>query len=303
MELFSQQAEGKLVSLSLAEGEDLTGERAEAVIAANADAQVVLSDAQGRTVILPPGTVEREADLQSLLPALPEKLEPGQTVIRVDGEGNRTPVILSLVEEGKVLFVAEKGCTYEIEEAATDFTDLKKTRWSRAGVDFASARGLMKGTGNGAFSPKDKANRAAVVTTLSRLMGEEPQPEKGKPWHAPYMEWSVEAGLTDGTEPKAKVTRQELVTMLWKCAGTPEVFGDTPEFTDAGSVAEDARVAVEWAASNGILKGKTGAEGAYIDPEGLVSREELAVFLQRFVACLLEEQTTRPVPKKIVTKK
>lgn len=90
-------------------------------------------------------------------------------------------------------------------------------------------------------------------------------------------------GLMEGTgadtfSPDAAVTRGQVVTILWRMAGSPAV-NFAMDFSD---VTEDTRCAeaIRWAASEGIAKGF--ADGSF-GQDVYVSREQLAAFLYREV--------------------
>lgn len=77
--------------------------------------------------------------------------------------------------------------------------------------------------------------------------------------------WAVHKGITVGTaettfSPDAKCTRAQIITFLWRAAGSPEPKGACP-FTDvpAGSYYEKA---VTWAAEQGMVSGDTFAPNA-----------------------------------------
>ena len=90
-------------------------------------------------------------------------------------------------------------------------------------------------------------------------------------------------GLMEGTgadtfSPDAAVTRGQVVTILWRMAGSPAV-NFAMDFSD---VTEDTRCAeaIRWAASEGIAQGF--ADGSF-GQDVYVSREQLAAFLYREV--------------------
>lgn len=73
------------------------------------------------------------------------------------------------------------------------------------------------------------------------------------------------------------MTRAMLVTVLHRLAGKPEA-GTASGFTDVKSDQWYAD-AVSWAAENGIV---CGVGESRFDPEGKVTREQIAVFLHRY---------------------
>lgn len=99
-------------------------------------------------------------------------------------------------------------------------------------------------------------------------------------WAAENAAKSVELGLFKGntaTEfaPDNAMTRAMLVQVLYRMQGSPEA--GTSKFSD---VADDAwyAKAVAWASENGIVKGA----GGKFDPDGLLTREQLAAILWRY---------------------
>jgi hypothetical protein len=96
--------------------------------------------------------------------------------------------------------------------------------------------------------------------------------------------WAKQQGIIDGTSettfaPGAYVTRQDLVTMLYRMAGEPAVTGSLSGFTDAAKVSSYAENAVKWAVAEGILQG----DGSKLDPKGTATREQVAAFLSRYM--------------------
>ena len=96
------------------------------------------------------------------------------------------------------------------------------------------------------------------------------------------VKWAAEEGITSGTSadlfsPSAPCTRAQMVTFLWRAAGSPSV-GGTLTFTD---VSEDAYYApaVRWAASVGVTSG-TGA--GRFSPDDPCTRGQMAAFLYRW---------------------
>ncbi|MDR1131790.1 MAG: S-layer homology domain-containing protein [Oscillospiraceae bacterium] len=92
-------------------------------------------------------------------------------------------------------------------------------------------------------------------------------------------------GLIVGTDadkysPGVSLTRSMAVTALYRHAGSPELSGPANPFGDvqAGSYYDGA---VRWAAANGIA---AGIGGGRFDPEVPVTRQDLAVLLDRYAA-------------------
>ncbi len=101
-------------------------------------------------------------------------------------------------------------------------------------------------------------------------------------YYAP-VDWAVEQGITNGTDeshfsPERICSRAQMVTFLWRAAGSPAPKKADNPFTDVkkGTYYYDA---VLWAVEEGITQG-TG-EGKF-SPEDTVSRGQTVTFLYRF---------------------
>ena len=101
-------------------------------------------------------------------------------------------------------------------------------------------------------------------------------------WYRADLVNTYERGLINGTgantfTPNAIVTRAQVVTVLYRMAGSPSVVGKTCPFTD--NTAAWSRDAITWAYSTGVAKGYTDTRFAGTDT---VTREQLASFLYRY---------------------
>ena len=105
-------------------------------------------------------------------------------------------------------------------------------------------------------------------------------------WSEAYVSRVTELGLMDGRSetafaPNENITRADLVTALYRLAGSPDLPNDAKNpFAD---VAEDAacRDAVVWASGNSIVGGKTPTTFV---PGGDATRQEIAKILNLFAA-------------------
>lgn len=96
------------------------------------------------------------------------------------------------------------------------------------------------------------------------------------------VKWAAEEGITSGTSadlfsPSAPCTRAQMVTFLWRAAGSPDADGALT-FTDVADSAYYAP-AVRWAASVGVTSG-TGA--GRFSPDDPCTRGQMAAFLYRW---------------------
>jgi hypothetical protein len=97
------------------------------------------------------------------------------------------------------------------------------------------------------------------------------------------MNWAVEQGITDGTDPDVGITREQLVTMLYRYVGSPAVSGSLSDYSDADSVSSYAADAMAWAVENGILNGINGS----LAPQATATRAQVAAIFQRLCTLLV----------------
>lgn len=98
----------------------------------------------------------------------------------------------------------------------------------------------------------------------------------GSVWYEKAQAWAMANGISDGTTPTGTTTRAQMVAMLYRAAGSPEV-NSTSSFTDVPADSYYAK-AVVWAVQNGIT---TGVGGGKFNPNGTCTRAQMATFLYR----------------------
>ena len=132
-----------------------------------------------------------------------------------------------------------------------------------------------------------------LATVLWRMEGQ-PAPGSASPftdvpagqWYTDAVVWAAGEGVVKGIgndlfDPDGLVTREQMATMLYRYAGSPAVTGGAlTGYGDQAQVSDFALQAMEWAVSQGIL---TGKPGSLLDPQGGVTRAEVAVILMRYI--------------------
>ena len=102
-------------------------------------------------------------------------------------------------------------------------------------------------------------------------------------WFAPSVYFVLKNGLMNGVSefvfsPGAPMTRAMLVTVLWRYEEAPDAPANTFSDVKAGAWYADA---VSWAASTGVVNGVGNNK---FDPEGNITREQMAAILYRYCA-------------------
>ena len=159
------------------------------------------------------------------------------------------------------------------------FIDVTSADWFYSDVKYAYENGLMTGTSGTAFSPGAPVTRGMVMTILARREGI--RTDRYTPWYAAGCEWAKANGISDGSNPEAPVTREQLAAMLYRYAalkGRDLTAGENLNFTDASDVSAYALPALQWATGEKILTGSNGA----LNPQAPATRAHLAAILHRY---------------------
>lgn len=157
------------------------------------------------------------------------------------------------------------------------YTDVSAGDWCYEAVEYVSSEGLTDGVSEGEFAPGATLTRAMVWTILARAEGVDTG--SGSSWYAAAHSCAAAKGVSDGEQPGGAITREQLVTMLYRLAGEPETTGELTA-PDAASVSSWAKAAMIWAMENGLIEGdETGA----VNPGATATRAQAAALLARYL--------------------
>ena len=162
------------------------------------------------------------------------------------------------------------------EPEKVHYDDVSVGDWYYEAVSYVTEESLMTGVGNGRFNPDGAVTRAMVWTVLARMAGEDT--EGGITWYSKAQAWAMETGVSDGTNPMASITREQLAAMLYRCEGSPAVSGNLNAYPDAGEFSDWAVDAMVWATEESMINGI----GGYLKPQSGATRAQLATMLMRF---------------------
>ena len=104
------------------------------------------------------------------------------------------------------------------------------------------------------YSPNASVTRATVWTVLARMNGIDIN--GGSTWYEKAQKWVISMGISDGSNPEKIVSRQEVITMLYRQAGSPPVKNQgnyATAFGDMKDIAGWAYDPVVWAIQNYLL--------------------------------------------------
>ena len=167
----------------------------------------------------------------------------------------------------KLVYKVCSVCGYEVP---FPFVDVSKTDWFYNDVKYVWQHDIMNGVSDTKFAPETSMTRAMFVTVLYRLEGSPDVTGMATPpftdigaknfdWAYNAIVWAYNTGVTKGTSattfaPGVAISRQEIVTMFYRYAGSPAVSG-SPIFGDSSVISSWARNAVQWAKSFGVVNG------------------------------------------------
>ena len=266
-----------------------------------AETQVELPDAvvngaadKGEAVTLPMPAVSAAADAETaptVTVTLPgsstsakveipvENVTAGTVAVLVRADGSEEILKTTLPTENGVAVTLSDGDTVKIVDNTQAFDDVADNYWGADEIAFATSRELFNGTGEGTFSPEGDMTRAMIVTVLARYEGVDT--DTGGAWYDAGAAWATESGISGGSNLDDSVTREQLVTMLYRYAGEPEASGSITGFADAAQISDWAQEAMLWATETGILN---GVSSDMLDPQGTATRAQVAALLMRFIA-------------------
>ena len=207
-----------------------------------------------------------------------ENVTSGTVAVIVHEDGTEELVKDSKPTEHGVQLEIDGSATVKIIDNSKDFIDTRD-HWSRDEVNFVAARELFNGVGGNQFGVSQPMTRGMVNTVLARLAGVDTTPSQGQAWYEVGTDWAKKNGISDGTNPTAPVTREQLATLLYRYAGSPSVSG-TLHAADAASVSDYAEDALLWANQNGIVN---GVGSNTIAPKDNAQRAQVAAMLARYL--------------------
>ena len=158
------------------------------------------------------------------------------------------------------------------------FTDVSVNAWYYEAVKYVYENGIMNGMDRYSFQPNGTLTRAMIWTMLARLDGVDT--EGGANWYAKAQEWATATGVSDGENPTGEVTREQLITMLWRYAGSPTYTADLSGYVDTADISSWAGQAMCWAVATGVIEGD---ENSALTPKADTTRAQAAAMLMRAI--------------------
>ena len=182
------------------------------------------------------------------------------------------------------------------DTVANPFTDVSEKDWFYNDAMFVYKNGLMLGTSKTLFSPHGTVTRGMMATILWRMEGSlAPKDEnsftdvEAGRWYADAITWTTENGIFAGYSkdkfgPDDPITREQLTAIFYRYADYKgyklTVTENLDKFEDADKITDYAKMVMQWAVGNGLIKGKSEN---LLDPQGTATRAEISAMLHRFI--------------------
>ena len=182
-------------------------------------------------------------------------------------------------------YVPEPEQPVEPETPTFPFYDVPTSAWYYSAVKYVYENKLMDGVDTYEFAPNATLTRAMVWTIIARMSGVDTT--GGNTWYAKAQEWVITNGISDGENPTAAITREQLVTMLYRYAqikGYDVSVGENTNilsYVDATSISEYAMSAFQWACGSGLTEGD---ENGALTPLATATRAQAAAMIMRFLS-------------------
>lgn len=190
------------------------------------------------------------------------------------------------------------------EDPLERFTDVEGLGdEAQQAVSYVVGAGLFGGTDADTFAPEMGMNRAMFATVLARLYGADTKTHTDSGfsdvspdmWYGTSVIWAAQKGYVQGVggdsfAPEQNLTRQELVTLIYRFAKDVGVdvspWGDLSGYRDVSELSGWSAEAMSWAVSAGLL---TGRAGGLLAPNAEISRVEAAIILERMANLLTKK--------------
>jgi hypothetical protein len=255
-------------------------------------------EAAASTAVAPTISVNVEGASSTNVEIPVENATSGTIAVAVLPDGTEQIIKVAGTTDSGLLLNLEGATQIKIVDNSKTFADVPSGEWYADTVAFISSREIMNGmggTGATSFAPNDTLNRAMMAQVLYNLDNANADSGaaagvfadiEGDNWYNTAVGWASEAGYITGYAggsfgPNDSVTREQVATILWRYAGSPEVSSDALQaFSDGESVNSYAVQAMAWAVDAGLIQGYAGS-GA-LDPQGQATRAQIATIVARY---------------------
>lgn len=216
------------------------------------------------------------------------------TVWYIDGSGEVVSVPNGKYNPttGSVIFTTTHFSCYGVGYVNKTFVDLGSVEWAKEQIEVLASKGILNGTGNDTYSPRENITRAAYMVMLVKTLGITADFEDNfldvKPGAYYYDAIGVarKLGIAEGHRdncfgPNESISRQDMMVLAARALEKLKkltITSDTNplnEFADRGDIDGYALESLSALVKEGLIAGA----GNRLNPKEMASRAEAAVFL------------------------
>ena len=223
-------------------------------------------------------------------PAIEDSLH-AEPVLHASG-GSELPPEPQLEEETPLTLEAIQTVTFLDVPTSASYADC---------ASYTAYRGLLTGVAEDLFDPEELVSRAAALTVLYRMSGQEAPPYDGSfadvpvdAWYTDAVAWAVQADVIDAGDggnlgPLEPVTRAQLACMICRFTFYQDdhIYDmDFTTYSDGSCVPADARFSMAWVLEHRFYD---GVVTSLLSPNLPVTRAQLARILVSIAAWDEEE--------------
>nr|WP_325185085.1 flavodoxin [uncultured Oscillibacter sp.] len=174
--------------------------------------------------------------------------------------------------------------------AAERFSDVPDSASYAEAVNWAAEQGYVNGYNDGRFGIHDNVARQQLAAILYRAAGSPAASGTTRfsdvaagAYYVDAASWAADNGLINGYQDGRfgvgdNVTRQQVIAILWRWAGSPDASAE--DYTDDGAISGYAQTAVDWSRANNIMAGR---EDGRFDPAAPAARVEIVSALYQYM--------------------
>ena len=209
-----------------------------------------------------------------------------------EDEESKNPYYVGDDDDDDIILPEEVKVTEDEKTPAVKFWDVEKSHWAHDYIYEAVSLGIINGYTDGTFVPNKAMTRAEFATILWNM---NEKPESGaslsfgdvtpSDWYYDQIAWAYDNGYINGTSessftPSGTITREQAMTILYRCSGSPDASYDIDKFSDASDISDYAVNAMKWALSEGII---SGVDDSHIAPNESATRAQLSTIIVRYL--------------------
>lgn len=170
------------------------------------------------------------------------------------------------------------------------FSDVPEGTAYAEAVNWAAEQGYVNGYNDGRFGVNDNVARQQLAAILYRAAGSPAASGTTRfsdvaagAYYVDAASWAADNGLVNGYQDGRfgvgdNVTRQQVIAILWRWAGSPDTSAG--DYTDDSAISGYAQTAVDWSRANNIMAGR---EDGRFDPATPATRVEIVSALYQYM--------------------